>query len=1004
VILPRRVRSPLLEVHPSWLLVFLEAVTLQSATSEIGRVMSSGCVASRADATRSTTNFARNVGAVVQPDTDPSCVPFGTVSVAKRPEDMAICVFDGFVMKPTAIEPPTKDAPDLSLLEAAPDAIVTVDQSGVIVLVNAQAEKLFGYRGNELIGQSAEILIPERFRSQHSDQRSRFLPPAPERPLGAGLELFGLRKDGSEFPIEIRLSPLDTKGGVLVSSAIRDISDRRRTEEDLRRLASIVECSDDAIVGKTLEGIITSWNAGAERMYGYSAKETIGKSVSMLTPVDRLDEIPEILERLKRGEIVDHFETLRLRKDGKEFPTEITVSPIRDALERIVGASTIGRDISARKDAEKHLAQMEGMYRGLLEAAPDAMVVVNHAGEIVLVNLQAEKQFGYHRDDLLGQKVKNIIPEGFAERLVADALRTREDARAQQIGTGMELNGRRKNGSEFPIEIMLSPLDGVDGILVTAAIRDITERKRRENDLARLAAVVESSHDAIVSLTHQGIILTWNQGAERIFGYSAEEATGRSILFLSPPDRAVEGPTILERVARADTVEHFETTRVKKDGTQIHVALTLSPIKDLNGRVVGVSSVARDVTESKHLEGMFRQAQKMEAVGQLAGGVAHDFNNLLGVILGYTGLMLDRMSPNDPQRKDIEQIQKAGDRAALLTRQLLAFSRKQVLQPKVLDLNAVVASAEKLLQRLIGENIELRAVLKAELCRVKADPGQIEQIIMNLAVNARDAMPAGGRLTIETSDVEFDEEYATQHPSTLPGPHVMLAVTDTGCGMDAKTKAHMFEPFFTTKEFGKGTGLGLSTVYGIVKQSGGSIWVYSEPGIGTSFKIYLPCVDAALEIEPPNDNVERVIAGSQTILIVEDDAALLQITHRTLEEVGYATLAARSPREAIDLSESHTGPIHLMVTDVVLPGMSGVKLASHLSAPRPEMKVLYVSGYTDDTIFHHGVLKPGLAFLQKPFSPITLARKVGEILATARVQREGNLEKAALPAKDLCKS
>jgi two-component system cell cycle sensor histidine kinase/response regulator CckA len=868
-----------------------------------------------------------------------------------------------------------------ALLEAAPDAIVVVNQSGIVVLVNAQAERLFGYRRDELIGQPADILVSEHFRGQHSEQHSRLLAAPPARSTVVGLQLFGLRKDGTEFPAEIRLSPLDTKGGVWVSSAIRDISDRRRTEEDLRRLASIVACSDDAIVGKTTEGIITSWNSGAQHIFGYSPKEAIGRSITMLAPVDRPEEIPRMLECLKRGEVVDHFETVRLRKDGKEVQIELTVSPIRDALERIVGASTIGRDISVRKAAEKHLVQMEARYRGLLEAAPDAMVVVNHGGEIVLLNVQAEKQFGYRRDELVGQKVKNIIPRGFAERLLMHGTGTPGDPVVPQMGTGIELHGRRKDGSEFPIEIMLSPLDTVDGILITAAIRNIAERKLRENDLSRLAAVVESSQDAIVSLTSLGIIRTWNRGAERIFGYSAEEATGRSILFLSPPDRSAEGSTLLERVARADRIEHFETIRVKKDGTQIHVALTFSPIKDSDGRVVGVSSVARDVTESKHMEAMLRQSQKMEAVGQLAGGVAHDFNNLLGVILGYTGLMLDRLGLDDPQRKSIEEIQKAGDRAALLTRQLLAFSRKQVLQPKVIDLNAVVAGAEKLLQRLIGENIELRAVLNPELCRVKADPGQIEQIIMNLAVNARDAMPSGGKLTIETSNMEFDEAYTAQHPSTRTGPHVMLAVTDTGCGMDAETKAHMFEPFFTTKEFGKGTGLGLSTVYGIVKQSGGSVWVYTEPGLGTSFKIYLACVDAVPEIEPPNDKVMNVVAGSQTILIVEDDPALLQVTHRSLEEVGYAILEARSSKEAIDISESHTGPIHLMVTDVVLPGMSGVKLAAYLSAQRPEMKVLYVSGYTNDTVFHHGVLEPGLAFLQKPFSARTLARRVGEVLA-----------------------
>jgi PAS domain S-box-containing protein len=378
-----------------------------------------------------------------------------------------------------------------ALLEAAPDAIIVVNQSAVIVLVNAQAEKLFGYSREELIGRPAKILVSENFRDQHSQQHSRFLAAPPERPAMAGLELFGLRKDGTEFPIEIRLSPLDTKEGGLVSSAIRDISERRRTEEDLRRFASIVACSDDAIVGKTMEGIITSWNAAAERIYGYSASEAIGQPVTMLVPLDRSDEVPCLLARLKRGETVDHFETVRVRKDGKGIPMELTVSPIRDALERIVGASTIARDISVRKAAEKHLVQLEARYRGLLEAAPDAVVVVNRDGEIVLLNLLAEKHFGYQRDELIGQKVKNIIPNGFAEQLATHRIGNPGDPIVPQPGTGIELYGRRKDGNDFPIEIMLSPLDTVDGILVTASIRDITERKQRENDLSRLAAVSE---------------------------------------------------------------------------------------------------------------------------------------------------------------------------------------------------------------------------------------------------------------------------------------------------------------------------------------------------------------------------------------------------------------------------------------------------------------------------------------------------------------------------------
>jgi len=624
-------------------------------------------------------------------------------------------------------------------------------------------------------------------------------------------------------------------------------------------------------------------------------------------------------------------------------------------------------------------------YRALLEAAPDAMVIVNQTGEIVLLNLQAEKQFGYLPDELVGQKVKNIIPKGFAERLLADGLRSGADALTQQIGTGIELTGRRKDGSAFPIEIMLSPLDVVDGVLVTAAIRDITERKEREYDLSRLAAVVESSHDAIVGLTPEGVILTWNYGAERTYGYSAAEAEGRSFMFLSPADRVVECPKLLERVQRGGTLQPFETVHVKKDGTRIHISLTLSPIKNADGRVVGISSVARDVSEGINLQEMLRQTQKMEAAGQLAGGVAHDFNNIIGVILGFTGLLLERLNPDDPLYKDISQIQKAGDRAALLTRQLLAFSRKQVLQTKVLDLNTVVGGAKELLERLIGEDIELLVVLDPALGLIEADAGQLEQIMMNLAVNARDAMPRGGKLTIETSNVEIDEEYSARHPALLPGSHAMLSVTDAGCGMDANTKARIFEPFFTTKEVGKGTGLGLSTVYGIVQQSRGSVWVYSEVGIGTTFKIYFPCVSPVLENAAPSDKPVKVEGGSQTILLVEDETALLEVTHRSLETLGYAILAAQSPAEAIRISEGHPGPIHLMVTDVIMPGMSGAQLASRLSVLRPEMKVLYVSGYTDGSIVRHGVLKAGLAFLQKPFPPKTLAQKVSELLTPTLV-------------------
>ena len=395
----------------------------------------------------------------------------------------------------------------------------------------------------------------------------------------------------------------------------------------------------------------------------------------------------------------------------------------------------------------------------------------------------------------------------------------------------------------------------------------------------------------------------------------------------------------------------------------------------------------KERAERKQLEQQLRQAQKMEAIGQLTGGIAHDFNNMLTVIIGYSELMLQKLKADDSLRSDIEQIKEAGERASSLTRQLLAFSRKQVLQPKVFDLNAVLTNMDRMLQRLIGEDIHLVTVPAPGLGRVRADPGQIEQVIMNLAVNARDAMPHGGKLTIETANVELDNAYAREHVSVRPGSYVMLAVSDTGCGMDAATQAQIFEPFFTTKEVGKGTGLGLSTVFGIVKQSEGYVWVYSEVGRGTTFKIYLPRVEAAVETVEPSGETARPARGSETILLVEDDHAVRTLIRSTLQAHGYTVLEASQGKEALLLSGQHKGLIHMMVTDTVMPGMSGRELAERLKPLRPNMKALFMSGYTDKAIVHHGELDPDTAFLQKPFTPDALARKVREVLDSPHGQQ-----------------
>ena len=426
------------------------------------------------------------------------------------------------------------------------------------------------------------------------------------------------------------------------------------------------------------------------------------------------------------------------------------------------------------------------------------------------------------------------------------------------------------------------------------------------------------------------------------------------------------------RVSDSETREHDREGRPR-----VFLNNVVGFVED--GQLVRVWGTQRDVTEQRHLEEQFRQSQKMEAVGQLAGGIAHDFNNLLTAILGNTQLLLRELPPGDSMHGDVEEIRKASERAASLTRQLLAYSRRQMLQPEVLDLNVVMAEMDKMLRRLIGEHIDLVAVFAPDLGRVRADPNQIEQVIVNLAVNARDAMPDGGKLTIATANVDLDETFAQAHLGSVPGSYAMLAVTDTGVGMDATVRAHLFEPFFTTKEVGRGTGLGLATVYGIVKQSGGYISVYSEPGHGSSFKIYLPRI--ATPAEPPAGAPKGGPApGSETVLVVEDEPAVLTLSRRALESQGYVVLAASDADAALRVVERHGGMIHLLLTDVVMPGLSGRELADRLSAQRPGIRVLYMSGYPGDAVVQHGTLPLGSAFLQKPFSPDGLARKVRDVL------------------------
>jgi two-component system, cell cycle sensor histidine kinase and response regulator CckA len=498
-----------------------------------------------------------------------------------------------------------------------------------------------------------------------------------------------------------------------------------------------------------------------------------------------------------------------------------------------------------------------------------------------------------------------------------------------------------------------------------------------------LIALLESACQAIVSTDRAGRIVLANRRAGEMFGYTTQELIGAGIELLLPESkRAAHGrqrEDYFQRPRARPMGIGLDLSGRRKDGAEFPVEVSLSSVETEEG-IFGIAFIS-DISLRKTLEAQLLRAQKMEAVGRLAGGVAHDFNNMLTVIAGYNRMVLDELSTLDPLRGYAEEILKAADRAAALTNQLLAFSRRQIMQPRVINLNAVIGQTESMLRRLIGEDIQLVMSLGADTGNIKADPHHIEQAIVNLAVNGRDAMPAGGRIIIETSNVQIDETYAKTHMGVQPGEFVMIAVSDTGHGMDSATRQNIFEPFFTTKQRGKGTGLGLATVYGMVKQSGGDIWVYSEPGRGTTFKLYFPRVAEPVSAGVIEDPQPLHRDGGETVMLVEDETQVRDLEVRMLKQLGYTVLAAANGEEAMEISRAYLGEISLLVTDVVMPNMSGRQVADALLASRPGIRVLYLSGYTENTVVNHGVLDSNVNFLSKPFSREALARKIREILS-----------------------
>ncbi|MFA6147694.1 MAG: PAS domain S-box protein [bacterium] len=767
-----------------------------------------------------------------------------------------------------------------------------------------------------------------------------------------------------------------------VDGLLLDVTERKETDRKLAeseyRFRTIADTAVNGMVTVDSKGNIDFFNRAAERLFGYSSGEVVGRNVTMLLP-ERLRGAHQagLKQYRETGDpriIGKTVELEALRKDGTEFPIELSLGTWGPREEPFFSA--IIRDITDRRHWEEALKESEERFRAIFEGSKDGILLADvESKRFITANQSLCNMLGYSLDEIRRLGVADIHPVEDLPRV----LHAFERQARQELEVAKDLPVKRKDGSAFYADIKSSPVMISGKQYLIGNFRDATDRRKAEEALIRLGMAVDQAAEAIVVTDTQGKIEYVNPAFERITGHTREEAVGSNMRILKSGKHDEKFYKEMWATLSRGEVWQGRFINRKKDGTLYDEEETISPVRDASGKIVNFVAGKRDITKEVVLRNQVQTAQRMESVGTLAGGIAHDFNNALTGVLGFAELLKKRLAGDPIATADIDQILRSAARASTLTRQLLTFARRQVIEPVNLSMSKVVLDLSKLLRKVIGEHIEVKASLYEDPPSVFADPGQMEQVLMNLCLNARDAMPSGGRLSIRTDVTIVDREYVKSHPYAKEGRYVLLAVSDNGIGMDAKTVERIFEPFFTTKGPEKGTGLGLAVVYGIVKQHNGFIHVSSDPGKGTTFEIRLPAVDA----EPAPRAAakeERARGGNETILLAEDDEPVRTLAERILKECGYRVLSARNGEEAIAVFRENAGGIRLAILDVMMPRKGGKEAFEVMRRTSPALKVIYTSGYTDDTVHDSFVLYTGVPFLQKPFGPGALARKVRDVL------------------------